>query len=114
MISLKFEPGLFVRDTIVSTFSLKPRISGVFPCLHPPEESFEGKIHAHLNILKNLRMNPVQIGSFLFPLGQDLVGFVERDGMLFLFPRALSQCERIVIDPPTYLKRLLKQRYLRL
>src|SRR5690606_34418331 len=97
-IPIEFEARLRVRETVVSTFSLEPGESRVFPCLHPPEEGFEGKINAHLNILKNLRMNSVQIGSFLFPLGQDLVGFVERDGMLFLFPRALSQCERIVID----------------
>ncbi|MGB3882335.1 MAG: hypothetical protein WBL10_00025, partial [Candidatus Methanoculleus thermohydrogenotrophicum] len=105
---------LRVRETIVSSLPFESRISRISPCLHPPEKSFEGKIYAHLNILENLRMNSIQFGPFLLPLCQDLVGLVERDGMLFLFPGILSQCKSIVIDPPTDLKRLLKQSYLRL
>jgi hypothetical protein len=46
-------------------------------------------------------------------LGQDLVGFIQGDRPLFLLPGVLSQCERIVIDPPTDLKRLLKESDLR-
>jgi hypothetical protein len=113
-VSIKFESRLRVRETVVSSFSLESRISRISPCLHPPEKRFERKVYAHLNVLENLRINSIQFGPFLLPLGQDLVGLVERDGMLFLFPGILSQCKSIVIDPPTDLKRLLKQSYLRL
>jgi len=78
VISLKFESRLRICETVVSSLPLEPWVSGVLPCLHPPEEGFEGKVHAHLNVLENLRMNLVQIGSFLLPLCQDLVGFIER------------------------------------
>ncbi|MBP2147161.1 hypothetical protein J2129_002615 [Methanofollis sp. W23] len=111
---IEFEPILGICEAVVQIPPFEPWMPGVLPCLHPPEVCFEGKIYAHLNVLENLRMNLIQIRSFLFPLRQDLVRLIKRDGTLFLFLGVLPQCERIVIDPSAYLKRLLKERNLKL
>jgi hypothetical protein len=83
---------------------LNPGYPGFSPAFTRRKKALKAKVHAHLNVLENLRINLAQIGSFLLPLCQDLVGFIERNRPLLLLPCVLSQCERIVIDPPAYLK----------
>jgi hypothetical protein len=58
-VSIKFESRLRVRETVVSSFSLESRIPWLFSCFYAPEIRFEGKIHPNLNVLENLRMNPI-------------------------------------------------------
>jgi hypothetical protein len=105
--SIEVEAILRICETVVPALSLEPGITGVLSRFYPPEEGFECKINTHLSILKNLRMNLFQFGSFTFPLGQDLVCLIQGDRTLALLPRILPQCKSIVIDPPADLKRLL-------
>ncbi len=115
-ISDELEPPLFglgIRKTVIPALPLEPRVAGFLPCFYAPEKRFEGKIHSNLNVLEDLSIDLLQFRPIPLPLCQDLVCLIEGDRTLLLFPGVLSQCERIIIDPPANLKRLLKERDLR-
>jgi hypothetical protein len=69
---VKARPGIRrpgIRDAVIPPLPLEPGIPGILPGLHPPEEGFEGKINAYLDILQDLRIDRGEFRTFFFQSG---------------------------------------------
>lgn len=105
---------LRICQTAVAALALKAGIAWLFPILAAAKEALEGFVHAALDILDNLRVDNAQRGSFLFPLGKQAMGIVHRHRFLPFLPGIAAIGKRLIVDPLTFLKHLLKERFLSL
>ena len=103
-VPLQREAGLGVRERLVPTLPLEPRIAGLLSVLCPSEERSKGKIDALMNICEYLRMRLFEFRLFPFPFGKKPHRVVTGEGFLLLFPRLLAKGKRLVVRPTTKLK----------
>ena len=90
---------LLEREAVISSVSLKAWITRFITCLDTAKESLESQINTLLDILENLRIYLVQLRLFLLPIGEHIVGYIQRYRFLFLLPGILTGGQRFVVNP---------------
>jgi len=103
------ETTLFEGETVVARLTPETRDSRGLSGFDAPKEGLESQVHPRLNILQYLRVNLAQFRLFHLPAGQELVGFVQRQRLLFLFPGVLARGQCFVIDPTACIQGLQQQ-----
>jgi len=104
----KLESELRICKRIVTEFTPKARVAWFVASLNAPEESPEGKVNSHRNVLKHLAMNIIQKTFFLFDYFNRAVLIVSRKAFLFRLPCGLSFLKQVIIKPSATIKGLLK------
>lgn len=101
---IQLKARLFEREAIIPTKPLKAREAIFLARLEPAKEGFISQIDPLLHILQDLRMNLGECGVIGFPTRQNLIGVVQTQGFLLLFPRLLTQTKRRIVDMPARFK----------
>lgn len=102
------ESELGVRDAMVAALAFKTRIARRFAIFDAVEETLKSFIHATLNILKHLRVDNAERGAFPLPPWEKLAGAVVIDRLLPFLPSITTIGKRLIVDPATLFKHLLK------
>ncbi len=80
-----------IGEAIVATFARKSRVAcWVFSRLNAAKERLEREINPYLNILQDLRMDPLQVRVGLLPLREQPVRVVQSQWFLPLFFKHLA------------------------
>jgi hypothetical protein len=107
-ITNQFKARLLEGEAIVPAITLKAWKAGLVTGLDPTKESLESQVYPLLNVLQYLGMNVSEFWPFGFPAGQHLVGIIQAQRLLFLFPRIFTQGQRVVIDLAAKFKGLVQ------
>jgi hypothetical protein len=102
--AIKGKPKLSVGETIVSAVPLESGIARGLPSLHSPKESTKCLVQPVSHILKNLGVDVVKTGAFLFKLSDSLALFEIRKRFSFLLPSISTFFKQLVIQPATFIK----------
>lgn len=98
----KFESQLRVGEAIVAVLPFEPGITSLpILGLEPAEESLEGQVHTGANLLENLGMDVVEIGAFLFKLGQHPDGVISGEGFLPFRPSIPPPRQHFIVNRAT-------------
>ena len=104
----QFKARLRVGETAIPTISSKAWVAWFLSRFHPAKECLEGQIHAFMSILQNLCINAFQMQMLFFPDGKQFFRITKRKKSLLLFPRVLSKCKSLVVNPSANFKGLGK------
>ena len=96
-------------DGIVPAFALETGITGLFTCLDPPKESFEGQIHPDGHVLQNLGVGQVEISSCL-DSGQYLLLNPIVQGSLLNLPGIFALLQQAVVKITGTLQEQLQEK----
>jgi hypothetical protein len=106
----QIETRLFECETVIAPKTLKAGEPGrFFSSLYPAKEGLKRQINTLLCVLKHLGMRLRQFWLVRFPAGQELIGIVQRERLLFLLPGVLAGCQCLVIHPTARIQRFVEQ-----
>ena len=95
-------------EAVVPVCTSEPWVAGLFSSLYPSEESTEGKVNPHRNILKALGVGMVKSRIFFLPCCQKITCIITGDRFLPFFPSLFSGFKSFVVYPPASIKRALQ------
>ena len=100
--------GLRVGERIVTVMTSKAGIARGLSVLDAAKEGLKGKVKTHTDILQNLRMHRLEGRMFPLESRNHLDGVVQRYRLLPFLPGIPTMGQHVVIQPATFIQRLLQ------
>jgi len=104
----QFKTRLRIGKRIISTLATEARVSRFFTGLYTPKECSGSKVYSCRNILKALAKSIIKKRMLFFKFGDRFALIISGKTFLFRFPRIPTLFQKIIIEPATNIKRMLK------
>jgi hypothetical protein len=99
-------------ERVVAVRSTKTGIAGLLTCFDSTEECFESQVNTYRHVLKDLRMNTTQGGTFVFQNRESVLLLKTGERKTVLVIGRLAHLHQVVIEPTTLFKGLVQLLFL--
>ena len=109
---VNLKTALWIGERVIAVTSTKTRKARCFSRFTPSEECLKSEINTHRYILKDLRVDCIERGTFLF---QHRIGgllSIARQAFACLLIRRLAHFKQVIIEPTTFRERFVQLGFL--